>query len=76
MKSNNKANLTSAVLAKSYVITGVNTNDEEMRRFLFSLGCYPGEEITVVSVLSDTYAVAIKDARYSIDAELAKAILI
>ncbi len=68
--------LSSGDISKTYTVTGIDTNEEEMRRFLFSLGCYPGEEVTIVSILSDTYVVAIKDGRYSIDEELASAILI
>ncbi len=68
--------LTSATLLQSYTIKGIDTQEEEMRRFLFSLGCYPGEEITVVSIISDTYVVAIKDGRYSVDKQLASVIMI
>ncbi len=76
MISTEKNTLLSAELSKKYVVSGIATNEDEIRRFLFSLGCYPGEDITVVSKLSDTFVVAIKDGRYSIDAELADAILI
>ncbi len=68
--------LTSAELLKRYTIADINTDDEEIKRFLFTLGCYRGEEITVISVLSGTYVVAIKDGRYSIDEELASTILV
>ncbi len=47
-----------------------------MKDFLFTLGCYEGEEITVISILSDNYIIHVKGARYSIDKELARAILI
>ena len=52
------------------------TDDEELNAFLFSLGCYSGEPITVVSERRGTYVVSIKDARYNIDKNLAKAISI
>ncbi len=59
---------------KSYTIQEVVTDDEELDAFLFSLGCYQGESIVVVSHLSGGYVVAIKDGRYTIDAGLAEAI--
>ncbi|MCR5743915.1 MAG: ferrous iron transport protein A [Lachnospiraceae bacterium] len=70
-------NLNEAEVGKEYVITDVNTNgDEEMKSFLFTLGCYSGEPITVVDRKKRNLVVSIKDARYSIDAELAEAIMI
>lgn len=68
--------LTTAELGKEYIIKGIHTDDEELNSFLFSLGCYEGEPITVIAHRSGGYVVAIKDARYSIDAQLAKAIVI
>jgi ferrous iron transport protein A len=59
-----------------YVIKEVDTEDTEMKDFLFTLGCYPGEDITIVSCLAGNMVVSIKDARYSIDMDLAKAIII
>ena len=68
--------LNEAVLGQEYLITEVDTgNDEEMKSFLFSLGCYSGEKITVVDKKKNL-VVAIKDARYNIDPELADAIKI
>ena len=67
-------NLTNAEEGKEYIITAVNTDDEELSAFLFSLGCYSGEPITVVSHRNKGYVVAIKDGRYSIDKDLAQAI--
>ena len=68
--------LNDAELGKEYVITDVNTNgDEEIESFLFSLGCYSGEKITVVDKKKNL-VVSIKDARYNIDPELADAIFI
>ena len=61
---------------KEYIIEQINTDDEELDAFLFSLGCYSGEKITVVSHLKNSCMVAIKDARYNIDRQLAEAIII
>lgn len=69
-------NLKDAIEGKEYVITSINTEDEELDAFLFSLGCYSGEKITVVSHKKSGCTVSIKDARYSIDNQLAEAILI
>jgi ferrous iron transport protein A len=59
-----------------YVIREIDTEDTEMKDFLFTLGCYPGEDITIISCLAGNMVVSIKDARYSIDMDLAKAIII
>lgn len=59
-----------------HIIREINTDDEELDAFLFSLGCYSGEAITVVSRLKSGCVVSIKDARYSIDKQLAEAIVI
>ncbi len=67
-------NLNDANLGKEYIIKDVDTyGDEEMKAFLFSLGCYSGEKITVVDKKRNL-VVSIKDARYNIDSELASAI--
>ena len=67
-------NLNEAEIGKDYVITGIDTEgDEEMEGFLFSLGCYTGETITVVDRRKNL-VVSIKDARYNIDPELGAAI--
>ena len=68
--------LNDAVEGKEYVVEEIATNDDEMSAFLFSLGCYSGEPITVVARTKKNLVVSIKDARYNIDIELAKAILI
>ena len=66
--------LNDAELGKEYIIDAIDTGgDEEMESFLFSLGCYSGEKITVVDKKRNL-VVAIKDARYNIDSELAGAI--
>ena len=69
-------NLTAAYEGKEYTIRGINTNDEDLNAFLFSLGCYSGEPITVVSRRRGGCTVSIKDGRYNIDNQLAEAILI
>ena len=61
---------------KEYIIREIATDDEEMNAFLFSLGCYSGEKITVVRHLKGGCVVAIKDGRYNIDNQLAEAIII
>lgn len=69
-------NLLVAEVGKEYIIRAIKTEDDELNAFLFSLGCYSGEPITVVSRRKGGCVVSIKDGRYSIDNELASAILI
>ena len=69
-------NLRQAQDGVEYIISKVETNDEELNAFLFSLGCYSGEPITVVSRRRGGCVVSIKDGRYNIDNELASAISI
>ena len=69
-------NLSVAELGKEYLIKSIETDDEELDAFLFSLGCYSGEPITVVSRRRGSCTVSIKDGRYTIDTQLAEAILI
>ena len=59
-----------------YIIRSILTDDEDMDAFLFSLGCYSGEPITMVSRKKSSCVVSIKDARYTFDKQLAEAILI
>lgn len=66
--------LTDAIEGKEYVISSINTEDEELNAFLFSLGCYSGEPITVVSRKKGGMVVSIKDGRYNIDYMLSDAI--
>lgn len=68
--------LTEAIEEKEYVIKDIETDDEELDAFLFSLGCYSGETITVISHLKGGCIVSIKDGRYNIDNQLAEAIII
>ena len=69
-------NLTSAVEGRAYIIRSIDTDDEELNAFLFSLGCYSGEPITVVSHLKKSCVVSIKDARYNIDRDLVAAMIV
>ena len=61
-------------VGEEYIIKEILTDDEELDSFLFSLGCYSGEPVTVISRLKGGCTVSIKDARYNIDNELATAI--
>ena len=69
-------NLTTAQEGKEYIIQRIETDDEELDAFLFSLGCYSGEPITVVSRRKGNCTVSIKDGRYTIDNQLAEAIVV
>lgn len=69
-------NLKSAEEGIEYIIESIETDDEELDAFLFSLGCYAGEPITVISHLKGCCIVSIKDGRYTIDNQLAEAIVI
>lgn len=69
-------NLTDAVAGVEYIVKDINTDDEELNSFLFSLGCYSGEPVTVISRKRGGCVVSIKDGRYNIDRELAEAISI
>jgi len=60
----------------TYIIEAIKTKHEDMKDFLFTLGCYPGEEVTIISRLAGNYIINIKDARYSIDEGLANAIFV
>lgn len=68
--------LMDANVGQEYIIKDIVTDDEELDAFLFSLGCYSGEPITVISHIKGGCVVSIKDARYNIDKDLAAAILI
>ena len=68
--------LLKAQIGEEYIIRDIQTDDEELNSFLFSLGCYSGEPITVVKQTRGGCVVSIKDGRYNIDNELANAILI
>ena len=64
------------MIGEEYIVKEIETEDEELKSFLFSLGCYSGEPITVISHMKGGCVVSIKDARYNIDTDLAKAISI
>ncbi len=68
--------LLKAEKGKEYLVQKIETDDEELNQFLFSLGCYSGEGITVVRKLGGGMVVSIKDGRYNIDNELASAIYV
>lgn len=61
---------------KEYIITNIHTDDDALNSFLFSLGCYSGEPITVISRRKNNCTVSIKDGRYNIDRQLAGSIMI
>ena len=69
-------NLSNAPLGQEFLIQRIETDDEELNAFLFSLGCYSGEPITVVSRRRGSCVVSIKDGRYSIDNQLAQSIIL
>ena len=66
--------LRNALAGKEYIIKSMNTGDSELDAFLFSLGCYSGEPITVISHRKSGCTISIKDSRYSFDKNLAQAI--
>lgn len=61
---------------QDYIVKAIETESEEMKSFLFTLGCYEGEKLTLISRIADQYVILIKDARYSIDKNLAACIKI
>ena len=69
-------NLSEAIEGTEYVVKGISTDDAELNAFLFSLGCYSGEPITVIAHRKGGCVVSIKDGRYNMDKDLAKAISI
>ena len=69
-------NLADAMIGEEYIVKEIQTEDEELKSYLFSLGCYSGEPITVIAHIKGGCVVSIKDARYNIDTDLAKAISI
>lgn len=68
--------LAEALEGNEYLIKDIVTEDEELEDFLFSLGCYSGEPITVIAHIKGGCTVAIKEARYNIDRNLAEAIFV
>ena len=72
----NTMNLLNAQLGVEYIIRSIETDDEELDAFLFSLGCYSGEPVTVISRRRGGCVISVKEARYSIDNQLAEAIVV
>ena len=71
-----KMTLAEANVGQEYIVKDIDADDEELVDFLFSLGCYSGEPITVVSRVKGGCVVSIKDGRYNIDNDLAEVILV
>ena len=69
-------NLKNAQIGQEYIVKTIMTDDEELDAFLFSLGCYAGQPITVIAHRKGGCTVSIKDGRYSIDNQLAEAIIV
>ena len=69
-------NLNDANVGETYIVEDIETDDEELKAFFFSLGCYSGEPVTVISHLKGGCTVSIKDGRYNIDNGIASAVLI
>ncbi len=71
-----ETSLLNAEEGREYIIRRIDTDDDELNSFLFSLGCYSGEPITMVARKRSSCVISVKDARYSIDAQLANAIIV
>lgn len=69
-----RMNLAEAKVGEEYMVKAIATEDEELKSFLFSLGCYSGEPITVISRIRGGCVVSIKDSRYNMDTDLAQSI--
>ena len=69
-------NLTETQIGEEYIVDEILTDDEELNAFLFSLGCYSGEPVTVISQLKRGCVISVKDGRYNIDNQLAEAIIV
>ncbi len=68
--------VTKAEVGQRYLVKSIDTDDSEVKKFLLTLGCYPGEDIYLMSVLSGSYSLSVKDGRYCIDKSLAALIQI
>ena len=71
-----KMTLLDAEIGRTYIVKEIDTDDEEMNAFLFRLGCYSGEPITLISKKRKSCIVAIKDSRYGLDNQLAEAVIV
>lgn len=69
-------NLTNAEIGKEYIIQSIDTQDDDLNSFLFTLGCYSGQTITVLANKKNGIVISIKDSRYNIDLNLANLISI
>ncbi len=69
-------NLTKVPLKKQYMIEAIETEDPDLQKILFTLGCYPKQKCTLISSLGENYIIEVHSARYSIDIALAKCILV
>lgn len=69
-------NLWEVNVGEEYIVKEILTDDEELDAFLFTLGCYSGEPITVISKAKKTCVISVKDSRYTIDNQLAEAIIV
>lgn len=69
-------NLTEVQVGEEYRIKDILADDEELNAFLFTLGCYSGEPITVISRKKSGCVISVKDARYNIDKQLAEVIVV
>ena len=76
VKGEGEMSLLNAEPGKTYVVKSINTGDQEMNAFLFRLGCYEGEPITLVSKKRSGCVVVIKDGRYNFDSLLSEAVLV
>ena len=71
-----KMTLLDAEIGRTYIVKEIDTDDEEMNAFLFRLGCYSGEPVTLISKKRESCIVVIKDSRYGLDNQLAQAVII
>ncbi|WP_379137441.1 ferrous iron transport protein A [Paenibacillus sp. sgz500958] len=67
--------LSKAKIGQTFNIKSVE-GKEKVKKFLFTLGCFEGAEITLISILAGNYVVNIKDSRYAIDENMAKSIVL
>ncbi len=74
--SNSPSNLSEGEVGREYIVKSIETNDEELKSFLFTLGCFEGEPVSIVSKLTSNFVICVKDARYSIDDSLARCIAV
>lgn len=69
-------NLIHGIVGKEYIVKDILVDDEELRVFLLTLGCYPGEKVTIIAIKKKNIVISIKNARYNIDSQLANLILV